>query len=395
VIPVAEALERILRLVAPLDPETVPLRAARGRVLAEDAVARRNQPPFDASAMDGYAVRDDEVRPGATFRVIGSAPAGHAFAGTVAPGEAVRIFTGAPVPAGADRVVIQEDVARDGDTIRLTGNADGGTHIRPAGSDFAIGDRVKAPRRLGPADLSLLASMNLSELRVTRRPDVAILCTGDELVMPGDDPAPDQIVASNGFGLAALAEETGARARLLPIARDSVESLGDCLTLAAGADLIVTTGGASVGEHDLMARAAGALGVERTFYKVAMRPGKPLMAGRLADTPLIGLPGNPVSTMVCGIVFVRPALRRLLGLPSSTVARGNIPLAAAIGPNGAREHYMRARLVDGAALVAPSQSSHLQRSLAEADILVVRPPHDPARPAGDMVEFLTLSPGTC
>ena len=389
-IPVSEALARIFALVAPLPVETVPLSRAHGRVLAADAVARRAQPPFDGSAMDGYALRDAEVRPGATFRVIGQSLAGHGFSGSVGTGEAVRIFTGAPLPAGADRVVIQEDTIRDGDGISLAEALDTARHVMPLGGDFRIGDRVTAPRRLGPADLALLAAMNLAEVPVTRRPVVAILATGDELVMPGETPRADQIVASNGFGLAALAEAAGALPRLLPIARDRRDSVAAALALARGADLIVTTGGASVGDHDLFGRAAGELGISLDFHKVAMRPGKPLMAGRLGATPMIGLAGHPVSALVCGTVFMCPAIRVLSGLPAGPAPRLPMRLAAPLEPNGPREHYMRARHEGGEVRAFDRQASSLISVLAEATCLLVRPPHDPARAAGDIVEILPL-----
>ncbi|MFP4569063.1 gephyrin-like molybdotransferase Glp [Rhodosalinus sp.] len=389
-ISVAEALERLFALVAPLEPETVPLRVAAGRVLAEDATALRDQPPFPASAMDGYAVRGDAVAPGARFTVIGEAPAGRRFAGRVGSGEAVRIFTGAPMPEGTDRVVIQEDVTREGDMATVTGTPGPGPHVRPAGADFRAGDRVAAPRRLSAADLALLAAMNLPEVRVTRRPSVAILSTGDELVMPGEAPGDDQIVASNVFALAALLEAEGAEARILPIARDTESSLRAGLQLAQGADLILTVGGASVGDHDLVAPVAAALGMDTAFYKVAMRPGKPLMAGRLGASAMIGLPGNPVSAIVCGTVFVAPVIRKMLGLGAAPAPRLTAPLARDIAANGPREHYMRARLGPEGLEPFASQDSALLSLMAEADALLIRPPSDGPRAAGETVEYLPL-----
>lgn len=389
-IPVAEALARIFALLAPLPAETVPLAQAHRRVLAEDAVARRAQPPFHGAAMDGYAVRSADISPGARLKIVGESAAGHEFFGTIGGGEAVRVFTGAPLPDGADRVVIQEDVTRDGDTATIGVLPDPGPHVMPMGGDFAVGDRLVAPRRLGPADLTLIASMNLPELRVTRRPVVAILMTGDELVMPGDAPGADQIVGSNGFGLAALAERAGAIPRRLPIARDRVDSLAAALALARGADLIVTTGGASVGDHDLMGRAAGEFGLELDFHKVAMRPGKPLMAGRIAGIPLIGLPGHPVSSLVCGLIFMCPALDVLSGLPPAPAARRRAILSAPLESNGPREHYMRAVESRGTVRALPRQASSLQTVLAEANALLVRPPHDPARAAGESVEIVPI-----
>jgi molybdopterin molybdotransferase len=391
VISVTEALDRIFALLSPLGPETVPLRHAAGRVLAADAAARRDQPPFDAAQMDGYALRDADARSGAALRVIGAAAAGHGFAGTVGPAEAVRIFTGAPVPEGADRVVMQEDVRVADDQITVAPDADTSRYIRPRGGDFSVGDRVPAGRVLRPADLTLLASMNIAEVPVVRRPVVAILSTGDELVMPGETPSPDQIIASNAFGLAALAEAAGAAARLLPLARDTAESLDAGLSLAAGADLVVTSGGASVGDHDILAACGAQLGLEQAFYKVAMRPGKPLMAGRMRGIPMIGLPGNPVSAMVCGTVFMQPALRRLGGHPAAAAPREAATLAANLPANGPREHYMRAmRLPDGRVAAAGRQDSSLQKVLSEADTLIVRPPGDSARHAGETVEIVKI-----
>lgn len=388
-IPVAEALARVFALVSPLGVETVPLREASGRVLAENVAARRAQPPFDASAMDGYAV-PGTVETGARFRVVGAATAGHGFDGALGPGEAVRIFTGAPVPEGASRVVIQEDVSREGDTITVGRDPDPQRYIRARGQDFAEGARFAPERPLKPADIALLAAMGIDRVPVRRRAEVALIATGDELVMPGEVPGPDQIIASNNFGLAALVEDHGARARVLPIARDTEASLGATFELAEGADLVVTIGGASVGEHDLVAKVAETRGMERSFYKVAMRPGKPLMAGRLGRAAMVGLPGNPVSSMVCGHIFVLPALRVLHGLPAAAAPERMVPLAAGLGPNGAREHYMRGRFVDGGVVAEERQDSALLGVLAAADALIVRPPHDPARQAGEMVRVIDL-----
>ncbi|WP_212524637.1 gephyrin-like molybdotransferase Glp [Actibacterium sp. MT2.3-13A] len=389
-ISVEEALSHVFDLVAPVGIETVPLAEAAGRVLAEPVQAKRSQPPFAASAMDGYALKGAEAEPHAMFKVIGTAAAGHGFGGRVGPGQAVRIFTGAPVPEGADRVIIQEDVTARGDMITLGHDLDAGPHIRPAGNDFASGATVEAPRRLSPADLSLLAAMNLPEIPVRRRPVVAIIATGDELVTPGENPGPDQIIASNNFGLKALVEAEGAEARLLPIARDTRASLETVFGLAEGADLILTSGGASVGDHDLVGAVAAGLGMEQSFYKVAMRPGKPLMAGRMGAAAMIGLPGNPVSSLVCGHVFVRPALRAMLGLGAAPAPRHSGILAAPIGANGPREHYMRARITPDGLSVFDRQDSALLSVLAEADALVVRPPHDGPRAAGERVAYLSL-----
>lgn len=393
-IPVEEALDRVLALARPLPAEPVALRHAAGRVLAADAVARRDQPPFPASAMDGYAIAEADHRPGRQLRVLGEAGAGHAFAGRLASGTAVRIFTGAPVPEGADRVVLQEDVTRAGETVTLGERLDGNANIRAAGQDFRAGDRLAAPRLLGARDLALIAAMNLPEVSVARRPAVALIATGDELVMPGEEPGPDQIIASNSFGLAALAEAAGAEVRLLPIARDNEASLSHILSLAEGADLIVTIGGASVGDHDIVGRVAEGLGLERAFYKVAMRPGKPLMAGRLGTAALLGLPGNPVSAIVCGHLFMLPLIRALQGLPDPRPQPLRAELGCALPENGNRAHYMRARLGPGPGLprIAPfdRQDSALLSILSQADALLVRPAGDPARKAGEVVDCLPL-----
>ncbi|WP_299404251.1 gephyrin-like molybdotransferase Glp [uncultured Roseobacter sp.] len=389
-ISVAEALDQLFALVAPMDIETIPLRQAAGRVLARDVTAARTQPPFDASSMDGYALRRAEVEPDAMFKVVGEAAAGHSYQGRIGAGQCVRIFTGAPMPQEADFVVIQEDVTRRGDVITLNRDMDSKDNVRPAGGDFKAGDRIEAPRRLGPPDVALLAAMNIAEVPVTRRPVVAILATGDELVMPGETPGPDQIIASNSFGLAAQLQAEGAEARMLPIARDTAASLKTAFELAASADLIVTIGGASVGDYDLVAPVAAELGMEQSFYKVAMRPGKPLMAGRLDGVPMIGLPGNPVSALVCGTVFVAPIVRAMLGLGIAPAARLQTTLAAALPPNGPREHYMRATVTPDGLRVFDRQDSSLLTVLAQANALLVRPPHDPARPIGDPVAYLPL-----
>lgn len=389
-ISVEAALAQLLSLVGPLDIEHVPLRHAAGRVLARDVAATRTQPPFAASSMDGYALRRAEVEPDAMFKVVGEAAAGHRFEGALRAGQAVRIFTGAPVPQGADFVVIQEDVIRRGDLITLGHRVGTKDNIRPAGGDFEVGQTVKAPLRLRPADIALLAAMNIANVPVTRRPRVAILATGDELVQPGETPGPDQIIASNSYGLAALLEGLGARVQMLPIARDTAASLKQAFSLANGADLIITIGGASVGDHDLVAPVAAELGMEQAFYKVAMRPGKPLMAGRLGKTAMIGLPGNPVSAMVCGTVFVAPVVFKMLGLGEVAAPLHEAPLARALPVNGPRAHYMRAHIKQGALHPDDRQDSSLLSVLATANALLVRPANDPARAPGDMVSYLLI-----
>lgn len=389
-ISVEEALERLFALVAPLPEEEVTLTQAGGRVLARDLAARRTQPPFSASAMDGYALRGAEAEVGARFEVIGEAAAGAGFAGEVGAGQAVRIFTGAPLPPGADAVVIQEEVETQAGGIRIGATFDRAGHVRAAGTDFREGDRLAAPRLLSPSDVALLAAMNYASVPVRRRPEVAIIATGDELVQPGEDPGPDQIVASNSYGLHALLSRAGAHPRLLPIARDSEASLRQVFALAEGADLILTIGGASVGDHDLVGSAAATAGLERTFYKVAMRPGKPLMAGSLGHAAFVGLPGNPVSAMVCGTVFILPMIRSMQGFAPAPAPRRRLPLTAPVAANGPREHYMRARLTERGVAPLERQDSSLLSVLSEAGVLIVRGPDDAARDAGETVEVIDL-----
>lgn len=389
-ISVSEALEQLFALVKPLDSEPVTLTEASGRVLSAPATAWRDQPPFSASAMDGYALRDEEVMPGAQFDVIGEAAAGHRFTGHVASGQAVRIFTGAPVPTGADRVVIQEDVTRDGNRITLGERIDPSRYIRPAGTDFAKGFSLH-DQYLGPTQIALLAAMNQPTVQVTRKPKIAILATGDELLSPGGEPNDDQIIASNSYGLHALLVAHGADPRLLPIAKDTISSLEQAFEMAAGADLLVTIGGASVGDHDLVAKVADGLGMERSFYKVAMRPGKPLMAGRLRGLPMIGLPGNPVSAMVCGWVFLLPVVRKMLGLGAEAMPRAMAPLTHDMPAGGPREHYMRACLGPDGITVHERQDSALLSVLSESNVLAIRPPQAEAVTAGTLVPYINLS----
>jgi molybdopterin molybdotransferase len=390
---VEEALEKVLALVAPLGCETVALRDALGRVMTAPATAQLTQPPFSASAMDGYWITAPDHRPGARRRVEGEAAAGRAYHGPISQGQAVRIFTGAPVPGPDGVVVLQENVTREDDTITLAQELETHGNIRPAGQDFKRGDSFHPKRPVSARDLGLLASMNVAELSVYRRPEVAVIATGDELVMPGETPGPDQIICSNSFIVTALAESAGARVRLLPIARDDRESLRAVFDLAKGADLVVTSGGASVGAHDLVGEVAGELGLERAFWKIAMRPGKPLMAGKMGDAAMLGLPGNPVSATVCAELFLRPMLAKLQGLdPAPRIEPAE--LAVDVTPTGARTHYMRATLSSGDPLprVTPfaAQDSALLGVLATADCLLIRPKDDGARQAGARVNILRL-----
>ncbi len=398
-LPVGEALARLLDGAGALAAETVPISEAAGRVLAAPLDALRTQPPFDASAMDGYAVRTGDAGLGARLRVTGVAAAGHGFAGVVGPGEAVRIFTGAPVPESADTIVIQEDVLVVGDgMIEVTEAATPGRHIRRRGLDFAEGDALLPARRLlDAAALSLCASANHPTLSVVARPLVAILATGDELMPPGSAPGPDQIIASNGYGVAAIALEAGARVLDLGIVRDDAAAISESLNRAreAGADVIVSLGGASVGDHDLMRETLIANGVTLDFWKIAMRPGKPLMVGRRAATRYLGLPGNPVASLVCSTLFLKPLLARLAGRPFRADIRDAV-LAEPMAANDQREDYVRARLsVENGTLRATPfrvQDSSMLRLLASADALIVRPPHAPAAAAGAPCRVLVLRP---
>jgi molybdopterin molybdotransferase len=394
---VEDALARILDAVVPTQPESVPIEAAHRRTLAEPLAARLTQPPFDASAMDGYAVRAADVATlPATLAVIGEAAAGHPFSDSVDAGQTVRIFTGAPLPAGTDAVVIQEDTARDGGKVIVRAGRIDKSHVRTRGFDFREGETLLAAgRRLGAREVALAAAMGYGALPVSRRPRVAILSTGDELVPPGQRPGPGQIISSNHLGVAALAEAAGAETRLLGIARDTRESLDAYFAEAQDADIIVTIGGASVGDHDLVAPVLEARGMALSFWKIAMRPGKPLMFGRLGPARVLGLPGNPVSSLVCTRVFLVPLIRALLGLPARGEDIVQARADAALEANGPRQHYMRATSVpggDGLAVVTPvrSQDSSLLAPLAEADCLLVRPIHAPALPPGALVPILPL-----
>ena len=401
-LPVAEAVARVLAGVTPLGAETVPIAEATGRVLAADLAATRTQPPFNASAMDGYALRGAEATAGATFQVVGMAAAGHGFAGRVGPGEAVRIFTGAPVPVGADTVLIQEDAERDGGTIRVTEAATPGRHVRRRGLDFAEGDvLLPAGTRLGMRQLSLAAAMGHGAMPVRLRPRVALIATGDELVPPGTAPGPDQIVSSNATGLAALIAAEGGVAHDLGIVRDDMAEITAAVqrAVALPADVIVTLGGASVGDHDLAMDALAAGGMRLDFWRIAMRPGKPLMFGTVPGADgrtvrVLGLPGNPVSTLVGGLLFLAPLIAAHLGARPRDRTEPAM-LGADVAANDKREDYIRATLApiaDGLPRVAPlgPQDSSMLSTFAAADCLLIRPPHAPAARAGQLCRILRL-----
>ena len=399
-ISVDDARERITAAFSALPAETVGVAEALGRVLAEDLAARVTQPWAPVSAMDGYAVRARDVAAvPAILEQIGAVPAGAGYSGTVGPGECVRIFTGAPLPNGADTIVIQEDTKADGDRITVRESAAKGAFVRPAGLDFTTGDvLLRQGRLISARDVGIAAAMNLPWLRVRRRPRVASLATGDEIVMPGDPSGPNQLVSSNGLALSALVTACGGIPVNLGIALDSRESLTRMAAGAAGTDLLITTGGASVGEHDLIRDVLGDRGLELDFWKIAMRPGKPLMFGHIDGTPMLGLPGNPVSSMVCGLLFVRPALLALLGMDGPDPLTATARLGRDLPENDRRQDYLRSGLhhdCDGQAVVTPFdlQDSSVMSGLAGADCLVVRPPHAPAAAKDDPVEIVTFASG--
>lgn len=394
-LPVEDALAAILARVPAVTPETVDLASASGRVLAAPINATHDQPPFNASAMDGYAMRAADVAPDAWLDVIGMSQAGAGFAGIVGPGQAVRIFTGAPVPQGADTVIMQEEAVRDGDRVRFTAPARLGHSIRPRGNDFAAGNvLVSAGTRLAPMQIAVAAAANCAAVDVARRPRIALLATGDELVLPGTPLGPDQIVASNSFGLAPLLAPFASAVTDFGIVADDVSRLRATLTRAFddAPDILITIGGASVGEHDLVQDVLKDLGVTLDFWRINMRPGKPLMFGTRGKTLVFGLPGNPVSAMVTAIVFILPALRHWLG--QSQPAPWRLPLLAPTPPNTARRHFMRAQLVhtaNGPALmpIAQTDSGHTS-SLAQADMLIIQPEHDPGQPVGALVDAIRI-----
>ena len=399
-ISVEEALMRLLAPLVTVPPEQVSIAEGIGRVLAEDVAARRTQPPFAVSAMDGYAVRADDLSDiPATLRIVAEIPAGAGFGGMLGPREAARIFTGAPLPDGADTIIIQEDTERHGDRVEVKEGAARGRYVRPAGLDFAEGDLLlRAGKRLSPRDIGLAAAMNRPWLFVYRRPLVAILSTGDEIVMPGDPIGPHQIVSSNALALAAFVTACGGVPILVGNAPDDPDALRRIAAAARGVDLFVTTGGVSVGEHDLVRDVLSEEGLAIDFWEIAMRPGKPLMFGHYRGTPMLGLPGNPVSTLVCSLLFLKPAIDRLSGLPDAAEAPATARLAVALKQNDRRQDYLRARLAhaaDGVLETVPFevQDSSMMGPLAAADCLVVRPPHAPPLPAGSTVPIIPFPAG--
>jgi molybdopterin molybdotransferase len=398
-ISVEEALARLLAPLEALPAEQVSISDAVGRVLAEEVAARRTQPPFAVSAMDGYAVRAADVATvPAKLRIVAEIPAGAGFSGIVDKGEAARIFTGAPLPEGADTIVIQEDTERDGDTVRVTEGAPLGRYVRRAGLDFSEGEvLLHAGRRLTPRDIGLAAAMNRPWLFVRRRPMVGILSTGDEVVMPGEPIGPHQIVSSNALALAAFVTACGGVPVGLGNAPDDADALRRFAGGARGVNLLVSIGGVSVGEHDLVRGVLSEDGLAIDFWEIAMRPGKPLMSGSYRGTPMIGLPGNPVSTLVCSLLFLKPAMEKLAGLPNNPEPPQTARLGRDLRQNDWRQDYLRSRLsrgADGVLEASPFevQDSSMMRPLASSDCLVIRPPHAPAAPVGMMVPII-LFPG--
>ena len=393
--PVEEAKAQILADASPLGVENLPIHAVHGRVLARDLKARRDQPPFNASAMDGYAVNSGHAAVGDELKVIGVSSAGHGFKRTLGSGQAVRIFTGAPVPIKADAILIQENAAAAEGCVLVKAPVKPGQHIRPQGLDFKKGDiLLRAGQRLSTRDIGLAAAMNLSQLPVRKKPVVALLATGDELVEPGTRPAADQITSSNTLALAAFVEWAGGLPLPLGTVKDSVREIRAAIRRARSADVLITSGGASVGEHDLVRQALGEEGISLDFWKIAMRPGKPLMFARSRKQRIVGLPGNPVSALVCARVFIKPLLDRLLGMKDEELTLF-AALAAPMRANDERQEYARGTLKrshDGSLAVIPFpvQDSSMLAMLARADCLIVRPPHAPAAEIGEKVEIVPI-----
>ncbi|MEA2823561.1 MAG: molybdopterin molybdotransferase [Alphaproteobacteria bacterium] len=393
-ISVDEAVARITRGFAALLPEAVPIAEAAGRVLAADAIAKLDQPPAPMSAMDGYAVRTHDALPGAELSIIGDAPAGRPFAGMVGAGEAVRIFTGGVVPQGADAVVIQEDTDLKGGLVVIKEAPRPAENVRQRALDFRAGEiLLTRGHRLSPRDVALLAAADLPQISVTRKPRIIIVATGDELSRPGEQRKEGGIVASSTYALQAMVRNWGGEATDFGILPDRPEAFAGLPAVAKDADLIVTQGGASVGDHDLVQSALKPHGFALDFWRIAMRPGKPLIFGHLRDTPFIGLPGNPVSAMVCAVLFIQPAIAAMLGMAyEPPIARAQ--LASPLRANGRRQDYIRARIArrDGVLSAEPFalQDSSMQKIFAEADGLIIRRVDAPAAQAGDIVDVLML-----
>jgi len=395
-LPVETALGRVLDGILPLPGEPVPLAEAGGRVLAGPVIAQRHQPAFDGSAMDGYAFWSADAAPGARLRLVGESAAGRRFAAPLGRMEAVRIFTGAPLPEGADTVLPQEDAIVDGAALALRETVEPLRHVRLAGSDFKLGDALlQAGRRLGARELAVAAAANLDAVTVRRKPRVAVISIGDELAAPGSSLGPDQTIATNAYAIVEMAQAAGADARDLGIVPDRVEDVTEIAKRVQDvSDILVTIGGASVGDHDVARPGLAAAGMDLDFWRIAMRPGKPLVHGRLGAMKVLGLPGNPVSSFVCGLVFLRPLIDALLGLPAGGRERQAV-LASEMPANGPRTTYLRAKITgfrDGLPVAAamPRQDSSLLSVLADADCLLIRPAGAPVSEAGSICSIIQL-----
>ena len=397
---VADALSRVLERASPLPAEEVPLAEAAGRVLVYALKGRRTQPPADVSAMDGYAVRASDVANAPVrLKIIGEVAAGRPFPRAVGPGEAARIFTGGVMPDGADTVVIQEHAKRDGDGVEVERSSTKGRHIRVQGLDFKVGDALlRAGHRLTARDLALAAAMNHPLVPVHRRPKIALLATGDELVPPGVEPAPGQIVSSNTVAIAALAHAEGAIVEDLGIVVDRLDDTVAAVrrARASGANILVTSGGASVGDYDLVQKAFAAEGMSLSFWRLALRPGRPLMHGRLGAMDVLGVPGNPVSAFVCAFLFLVPLIRRLAGRSDLAPATESALLGCDLPENDERADYLRATLKEGAdgpiATPFPVQDSSMIAPLAKSDCLLIREPYEPAAKAGSRCTIVKFGP---
>lgn len=389
-IPLDTALDQLMALFAPLGHESIPLGAATDRYLAQPLIATHNQPPFDASAMDGFAIRSEDLETHKPLRIIGESAAGHPFAGHLNSGKAVRISTGAIVPSGADKILIKEDAQDLEDYVTPKGQIDDAQHIRRAGQDFKKGFTIEADQKISSDMIGLIAAMNIVKIVVYRRPKIAIISTGDELIPPGTPLQAGQIIASNAPLLESLARSWGGEVTTIPIAKDTTESITSAINAAKEADLIVTTGGASVGAHDLVGPVAKELGYDLAFHKIAMRPGKPVMAGKRENSVLLGLPGNPVSAAVCARLFMRPAIEAMQGQIFKGLHFQRAKLEGDIPANGPRAHFMRATLFEGIIKASMRQDSALLSVLAGSNALIHRVPHATEAQSGDWVDFLPL-----
>tara|TARA_B100001057_G_scaffold222061_1_gene222493 strand:+ start:579 stop:1757 length:1179 start_codon:yes stop_codon:yes gene_type:complete len=385
------ALSKLLFLANKIDVEEVNLEEAYSRVLANEAISSRDQPPFDASSMDGYAVKKIDKLPNKKLLVVGKVAAGKSFKGTIKKGEAVRIFTGAPMPSGANSILIQEDAEELDNFIKIRQKVEKHDFIRKKGCDYKA-DKIllKKGKILRSFDIALLASMNIPLLKVTKRPRVSIISTGDELVVPGNIPKNNQIVASNTYGLKALLNKWGATSHILPIARDNKTSLEKALDLAVPADLIITIGGASVGDHDYVSEVFSKIKVKHSFYKVAMKPGKPILAGKNNNTIFVGLPGNPVSALVCAHLFLKPLIGKMLGTTELNNIEKKGLLQNDLPKNGIRKHFMRAYLKNEQLAVSKKQDSSLLSVLQKANALVIRQANEPSAQKGDLITYIKL-----